>query len=198
MKMKGNTNTPKVKALLNIPNVVDAGKIYNLNDLKKWYPYLDFTNTDYFRRVFDKKAKFHVGDKVRFIGNPVKRHNYWYADGEARVSELKSYTVTRVTTEIKNDDIYYIYEITNSDESFDKMKEDDLTAAPDMWIVSFGCDKNRAHPDVHKIDYQGYTHKIVGTWKEMFLFDTQKEAEDAANLFVHHTIKEIIEKFTND
>ena len=180
----------KVKALKSIPSVCVSGYIYETNDLKRLFPYIDFTNKEYFEEIFTDN-KFNIGDRVRFIG----KHTWEYVE----ISSNSIYKITKIIPQIKNDLLYMKYEIVDSNDSY-IVNEEDIAEAPSKWIISFSQYKNTEMPGVHELDYAAWNRKVVNSWKSWFVFDTQDEAIAMARLFKKYTAKDImniIDKFEN-
>lgn len=187
---KGKKFIRKIQALKTINGVCVAGTIYVTNDLKRLFPYIDFTNTDYFKEVFDD-AKFKVGDKVRYIGR--------CGFGHPKVNNKTTYKVTKVIPQVKMDKLYMHYEIADSDGSY-MISETELDEAPSKWIISFSQDKYTEMPGIHELEYAAWNGKVGNSWKSWFIFDTQDEAIAVARLFKKYTAKDIIniiDKFEN-
>lgn len=174
---KGKSFIPAIKVKKSIegtPFIV--GKIFNPKDVKKLYPYIDFSNEDYFEYIFEGNNKFLVGDRVRIINK----------------KEQKVYTIRRIKYKVIKDLLYVTYEMYNENEK-GTIEEDEinLALAPSRWILSFSetTDKGIA---VHEIDYFAWK-KITNCCKSIFLFNTKKEAEKAKRMFTIYSMKDIMD-----
>lgn len=179
---KGKKFIRKIQALKNIPGVCVPGMVYVTNDLKQQFPYIDFTNKDYFKEVFDD-VKFKVGDKVRYIG----RCGFGYP----KVDHKTTYKVTKVIPQVKFDNLYINYEIADSKGSY-TISENYLAESPNKWIISFSQDKNNDMPSIHELEYSAWNGKVGNSWKSWFIFDTQDEAIAVAKLFKKYSAKDIL------
>lgn len=187
--MKGTNFIPKIKALRDIHGVCVTNNVYELNDLKSLFPYIDFNNTDYFQPVYD--TKYDVGDNVRFIGRVTFANK--------NLSNKITYVVKKVIPQIKNGLLYIYYEIAdaNNNSQTYTVTEVEIEKAQEKWILSFSQAHNTDMPGVHKLDFYAWEHKIKGTWKEIFVFNKFEDAVKIACMFKNHTIAEIWEATEN-
>ena len=183
--MKGKKFISTVKVIKPIDGILEVGGLYKTDDLKRKFPFLDLNNKEYFEiQYYDK---FKKGDKVRFVAKN-ENEEYIY-----NISTKKVYYVKDVLHEICNDFIHTIYTIASIDnnEVF-TVYEDNLDTAENKWIVSFSNQKCSDKPSIYELDYFTWKNKICGTWKEIFSFDTYKQADIVARLFAENTIEQII------
>lgn len=183
--MKGKKFISTVKVIKPIDGILEVGGPYKTDDLKRKFPFLDLNNKEYFETQY--YDKFKKGDKVRFVAKN-ENDEYIY-----NISTKKVYYVKDVSHEIYNDSIFTIYTIASreNNEVF-TVDEDNLDTAENKWVVSFSQKKTTEKPGIHELDYFTWKNKICGTWKEIFSFDTYKQADIVARLFAENTIEQII------
>lgn len=176
--MKGKKFIEMVKVVKPIGDMLEVGCVYKLEELKRRFPFLDYTNKEYFETNYSDNFK--NGDKVRYVG-----------EYNRRISTKKVYYVKDVSHEVCNGFLYTKYLISRDNESF-TVSEDNLDSVENKWILSFSQKKTADKPSIHELDYFVWMDKICGTWKEMFVFDTYQQADIVAKLFAENTIEEII------
>lgn len=188
--MEGKKYIQTVKVVKEIPGFLSVGGPYKLQDLKRQFPFLDFTSEYFEMEYFDK---FEIYDKVRFTG---KNNEYHYRRGSSYnipISKEQVYYVRGVSHEIKDDTVITKYRIEARDAYAEFIvPEEHLELAESKWIVSFSGVRNTDRPAVHELDYFSWMKKIKGTWKEIFVFDTQKKAEVVADMFAKHSMEQIM------
>lgn len=173
-----------IKVIKPVGDILKVGGIYRLDEVRRQFPFISFNNTDYFEIQYEDKFK--KGDLVRCIVENLGEYNW-------KISKKKIYCVKDVIHEFQNCILYTKYIICSRDNSEEfTVEEKHLDFAKNKWLVSFSQERTSEKPGIHELDYFTWEKRIRGTWKEMFTFDTKKEAEDVAKLFSENTIKEIM------
>jgi len=182
--MKGIKNyNKKVRALHDIHGICIKGNTYELIDLKRLFPYIDFNNSEYWEEVFD--YKFNVGDNVRFIGhiNNITKKG---------ISKIVTYKITKITPQIYNEMLYIYYDIKDSVGETFTVTQAEIESVPERWIISFGQNIHTDYPGIHYLDFNAWETKIKGTWKEKFVFGNYDEAVTVAKIFSRYSLPELV------
>ena len=182
---------PKGKKYISIVTIkrdidgnITKGKKFKLDELKRSYPFIDFSNKDFFEISYESNVPdlYKIGDKVCL--NPNERSKYLHT----------TYEVKEVIHEIKNNMLYTRYRVVgiNSNDKGLIVPESSIREAKDRYIISFSNSRTTARPAIHQIDQLSFESKIQGTWKEMFVFDTLAEAVQVSEMFASTSMGHII------
>ena len=183
-ELKGKKYISVVTIKRDIDGTITKGKKFKLDELKRNYPFIDFSNKDFFEISYESNVPdlYKVGDKVCL--NPNERSKYLHT----------IYEVKEVIHEIKNNMLYTRYRVVGIN-SYDKgliVSESSLREAKERYIISFSNSRTTSRPAIHQIDQLSFESKIQGTWKEMFVFDTLAEAVQVSEMFASTSVGHII------
>lgn len=174
------TISKKIKALKDIAGVCVSGTVYELDEMMKMFPYIDYKNTVYFEDYFEHK--FEVGDKVRYTGS-IKNN----------IDKTKPHKVISYRHDVRlNREIVY-YTISNGHTTY-QVEEKFLEFTETRYIISFSGARDgiRQHPDVLELEFYAYEHRIKNSWKDMFTFPNKEIATEVAKLFSEYTPLELL------